>query len=41
MEKDSKKDIAIRFVDAINDHNVDEIVNLMSEDHERRLERLL
>jgi ketosteroid isomerase-like protein len=29
----SNKDIAIRFVKAINDHNVNAIVNLMSEDH--------
>ena len=33
MEKSSEIDIIIRFVDAINDHNVDEIINLMSEDH--------
>lgn len=29
----SNKDIAIRFVKAINDHDVNAIVNLMSEDH--------
>lgn len=33
MENDSNKAIAIRFVKAINDHDVDEIINLMSEDH--------
>jgi ketosteroid isomerase-like protein len=33
MENDTNKAIAIRFVKAINDHNVDEIINLMSEDH--------
>jgi ketosteroid isomerase-like protein len=33
MENDTNKDIAIRFVKAINDHEVDEIINLMSEGH--------
>ena len=33
MEKSFDKSIVIRFVEAINDHNVDEIINLMSEDH--------
>jgi ketosteroid isomerase-like protein len=33
MGNDTIKAIAIRFVKAINDHNVDEIINLMSEDH--------
>jgi len=33
MENDTNKAIAIRFVKAINDHDVDEILNLMSEDH--------
>lgn len=33
MKSESKKSIAIRFVKAINDHDVNEIVNLMSEDH--------
>jgi limonene-1,2-epoxide hydrolase len=33
MENDANKAIAIRFVKAINDHDVDEIINLMSEDH--------
>jgi ketosteroid isomerase-like protein len=32
-EKESNKDIAIKFIEAINNHNVDEIVDLMSEDH--------
>jgi ketosteroid isomerase-like protein len=32
-EKESNKDIAIKFVEAINNHNVDEIVDLMSDDH--------
>lgn len=33
MENDINKIIVIRFVKAINDHDVDEIINLMSEDH--------
>ncbi len=33
MENDTNKAIVIRFVKAINDHDVDEIINLMSEDH--------
>jgi ketosteroid isomerase-like protein len=33
MGNDTNKAIAIRFVKAINDHDVDEIINLMSEDH--------
>jgi len=33
MKRESKKAIVIRFVKAINDHDVNEIVNLMSEDH--------
>ncbi len=33
MENDTNKAIAIRFVKAINDHEVDEIINLMSEGH--------
>ena len=33
MENYANKAIAIRFVKAINDHDVDEIINLMSEDH--------
>ena len=33
MGNDTIKAIAIRFVKAINDHDVDEIINLMSEDH--------
>ena len=33
MENDTNKAIAIRFVKAINDHDVDGILNLMSEDH--------
>jgi ketosteroid isomerase-like protein len=33
METESNKSIIIRFVKAINDHDVNEIVNLMSEDH--------
>lgn len=33
MGKGSDKAIVIRFVDAINDHNIDKIVDLMSEDH--------
>jgi ketosteroid isomerase-like protein len=33
MVKESNKAIVIRFVKAINDHDVNEIVNLMSEDH--------
>jgi ketosteroid isomerase-like protein len=33
MKSESTKSIVIRFVKAINDHNVNEIVNLMSEDH--------
>ena len=33
MKSESNKTIVIRFVKAINDHNVNEIVNQMSEDH--------
>lgn len=33
MGNDTNKAIAIRFVKAINDQDVDEIINLMSEDH--------
>ena len=33
MESESNGSIVIRFVKAINDHDVNEIVNLMSEDH--------
>jgi ketosteroid isomerase-like protein len=33
MSKDSNKAIVTRFVKAINDHDVNEIVNLMSDDH--------
>jgi hypothetical protein len=33
MRHESKKAVVIRFVKAINDHDVDEIANLMSEDH--------
>jgi ketosteroid isomerase-like protein len=33
MENDTNKAIAISFVKAINDHDVDGIINLMSEDH--------
>ena len=33
MGNESNKAIVIKFVKAINDHNVNEIVNLMSEDH--------
>ena len=33
MRNDTNKAIAIRFVKAINDHDVDEILTLMSEDH--------
>ena len=33
MGNESNKAIVIRFVKAINDHNVTEIVNLMSDDH--------
>jgi ketosteroid isomerase-like protein len=33
MENDTNKAIAIRFVKAINDHDVNEIINLISEDH--------
>ena len=33
MEKVTNKAIVISFVKAINDHDVDEISNLMSEDH--------
>jgi limonene-1,2-epoxide hydrolase len=33
MKNDSNKAIVIKFVKAINDHDVNEIVNLMSEDH--------
>ena len=33
MENGTNKAIAIRFVKAINDHEVDEIINLMSQGH--------
>jgi hypothetical protein len=33
MKTESSKTIVNRFVKAINDHDVNEIVNLMSEDH--------
>ncbi len=33
MGSGSNKSIVIKFVKAINEHNVNEIVNLMSEDH--------
>jgi len=33
METGSSKSIAIEFVKAINGHNVEDIVNLMTEDH--------
>jgi hypothetical protein len=33
MESESNKSIVIRFVKAINDHDLFEIVNLMAEDH--------
>jgi hypothetical protein len=33
MKSESNKTIVIRFVKAINDHDVNEVVNLMSEDH--------
>lgn len=33
MENDTNKAIAIRFVKAINDHDVNEIINLISDDH--------
>jgi len=33
MVNESNKAIVIRFVKSINDHDVNEIVNLMSEDH--------
>lgn len=33
MRSESNKSIVIKFVKAINDHDVNEIVNLMSEDH--------
>jgi len=33
MKSESTKTIVNRFVKAINDHDVNEIVNLMSEDH--------
>jgi ketosteroid isomerase-like protein len=33
MENDTNKTIVIRFVKAINEHDLDEIVNLISEDH--------
>src|SRR5665811_143342 len=33
MKSESNKTIVNRFVKAINDHDVNEIVNLMSEDH--------
>jgi hypothetical protein len=32
MKSESNKSIGIRFVKTINDHDVNEIVNLMSED---------
>jgi limonene-1,2-epoxide hydrolase len=33
MERESNKSIVISFVKAINDHDVNAIVNLMSDDH--------
>jgi hypothetical protein len=33
MKSESDKSVVIRFVKAINDHDIDEIVNQMSEDH--------
>jgi len=33
MGNESNKAVVIRFVKAINDHDVSEIVNLMSDDH--------
>jgi len=33
MKSESNKSIVTKFVKAINDHDVNEIVNLMSEDH--------
>ena len=33
MKTESNKAIVLRFVKAINDHDVNEILNLMSEDH--------
>jgi ketosteroid isomerase-like protein len=33
MKSESNKSIVLRFVEAINSHNVNEIANLMSEDH--------
>jgi ketosteroid isomerase-like protein len=33
MEQTACKKIALRFVQAINDHHMDEIVNLMPDDH--------
>jgi ketosteroid isomerase-like protein len=33
MINESNKAIIIRFVNAINDHNLNDIVNLMSDDH--------
>jgi len=33
MSGESNKSVVIRFVKAINDHDVNEIVNLMSDDH--------
>jgi ketosteroid isomerase-like protein len=33
MRNESNKATVIRFVKAINDHDINEIVNLMSEDH--------
>jgi ketosteroid isomerase-like protein len=33
MINESKKAIVIRFVKAINGHNINELVNLMSENH--------
>jgi ketosteroid isomerase-like protein len=33
MENNTNKTVVIRFVKAINDHDVDGIINLMSEDH--------
>jgi ketosteroid isomerase-like protein len=33
MKKVTDKDVVVRFVRAINDHDVNEIVNLMPDDH--------
>lgn len=33
MRSESNKSIVIRFAKAINDHDVNEIINLMSDDH--------